>query len=444
MQEPELNRQSEFMIEKIKERPVNKKKLARRTIITAAMAVVFGLIACLTFLILNPLISKFLYPEESPQIVVFPEDQEEMSPEEMLADNMQQENQVGQSFGSDNFTELTRTQIEELMSDITLGKENYQQLYVAASNYVDEIDNSMVTVTGVTSDVDWLNNEDEKKHQSFGVIFGENGKELLMLADYTPLSDAERITVTFYNNVRMDAWIKGVEKTTNLAVLAVDLGKLGREMPLESVTIAKMGSSGARSMVGVPVVALGNPMGVEGSVGYGMITAETKQRNVADTYHKILQTDIQGIRKAGGVLFNFSGQVIGIITNNKAELEMTDMIAAYGITDLKKRLENICNDRKTPYLGICGVDVTRQANEEMDVPYGAYIVEVEMNSPSMLAGIQQGDILVSIDSRDVGSYSEFVGVLTQMNAGQSVVITVMRQTQDQYKEMTFNVVLGEM
>lgn len=49
MPNPEQNQDSDFMIEKIKERPVNKRKLLRRTVITASLAVVFGLIACLTF-----------------------------------------------------------------------------------------------------------------------------------------------------------------------------------------------------------------------------------------------------------------------------------------------------------------------------------------------------------------------------------------------------------
>ena len=89
--------EKKFMIEKIKERPVNKKKLLRRTLITASMAVIFGLVACFTFLVLEPVISNWLYPEEEPQVVVFPEDQDEMSPEQMLAENMQQENQSSQS-----------------------------------------------------------------------------------------------------------------------------------------------------------------------------------------------------------------------------------------------------------------------------------------------------------------------------------------------------------
>ena len=75
--------QPDFLREKIKQKPVNKKKLLRRTLITVAMAVVFGLVACFTFLILEPVISNRLYPEEEAQEVQFPEETvtEEMKPE---------------------------------------------------------------------------------------------------------------------------------------------------------------------------------------------------------------------------------------------------------------------------------------------------------------------------------------------------------------------------
>ena len=89
---PDLDqkKQNDFMVEKIKVKPVNKKKLIRRTLITISMAIIFGLVACVTFLVLEPVISNWLNPEEEPQVemVVFPEDKEEMSPEEMLAENL--------------------------------------------------------------------------------------------------------------------------------------------------------------------------------------------------------------------------------------------------------------------------------------------------------------------------------------------------------------------
>ena len=80
--------QNDFMVERIKVKPVNRKKLLRRTLLTVGLAVLFGLVACFTFLILEPVISNWLYPPEQQgtQMVVFPEDQDEMSPEEMLAE----------------------------------------------------------------------------------------------------------------------------------------------------------------------------------------------------------------------------------------------------------------------------------------------------------------------------------------------------------------------
>lgn len=448
MQEPKSDQQNEFMIEKIKERPVNKKKLLRRTIITAAMAVIFGLIACFTFLVLEPVISNLLYPEEEPQIVVFPEDQEEMSPEEMLADNMQQElenqaNQENQTQEVLTEAHLRREQIDQILASIVLDKDNYRQIHNSMAGYVSELNRSMVIVTGVSSNIDWFNNVEESENQSYGVMIAENGQELLILADYTPLRNAESLTLTFYNDVRIEAQLKDLDDTTNLAVISVGLDKLGQQMPLEDLKIPTLGSSNVKTIIGTPVVAMGNPMGVSGSIGYGMIAATISQQNEADTNYKILQTDIVGSQNAGGILFNLNNQIIGIITGNKSGSDMKNLINAYGITELKKRIENMSNGRKTPYMGICGVNVTWEAHQELQVPYGAYVTEVEMESPSMLAGIQQGDVIVSIDEKSVDSYDKYTMVLMQLEAGAEVEIVVMRQVQEEYKEMIFNIVLGE-
>ena len=82
---------SDFMRETIKQRPLNRKKLIRRTLITAAMAVIFGLVACVTFLLLEPVISNRLYPEEEPDQIVFVEETEEneILPEDIIVDESQ-------------------------------------------------------------------------------------------------------------------------------------------------------------------------------------------------------------------------------------------------------------------------------------------------------------------------------------------------------------------
>lgn len=447
MPESPQNNQSDFiMIEKIKERPVNKKKLLRRTIITASMAVIFGLIACFTFLILEPVISNFLYPEEEPQVVVFPEDQEEMSPEEMLADSMQQELQNQQNsqpivVTPPENTGLEMEQLQELLESITLDLDNYRQLYTALSGYVYELKQSMVTVTGVTSNLDWLNNLEESKNQASGVIIANNGKELLILADYTPLQSAESLSLLFHNGLQVEAVVKEKDPTTNLAVLAVDLALIKPGYLENGIRIATLGSSNVQNIMGMPTVALGRPMGTNDSLGYGVITSVSSPVSGVDTNYKLLQTDITGSRNAGGVLFNLNGQVVGIITNTEGSSDMKNMVTAYGITELKKRIEKMSNGEKAAYLGISGADVTKEANEELGVPYGAYVKEVAMDSPAMRAGIQQGDVLVQIDDRVVLSYNEYIRTLMEKKENDVVELTIMRLSQEEYKEMKIQVTL---
>ena len=416
--------EKKFMIEKIKERPVNKKKLLRRTLITASMAVIFGLVACFTFLVLEPVISNWLYPEEEPQVVVFPEDQDEMSPEQMLAENMQQENQSSQSTSAPSEV-MEQEQIRELLSGIILNLDNYKQIYNALAQYVAEMNRSMVTVTGVSS----------------GVIIAQNGKQLLILTDYSPVKQADDIIVTFNEGTQADASLKEKDETTGLAVIAVELDVLNEDFLKNDITIATLGSSNIRDIAGLPVVALGRPMGTNGSVGYGIITSSASESAVSDTTYRILQTNIVGSQNAGGVLFNLQGQVIGIITNGKSATDMKNMVCAYGITELKRHIEKMSNGEKFAYLGLKGVGVTEEANSELGVPYGAYITEVEMDSPAMLAGIQQGDVITGFGERVIVSFDEYTNSLLSMKPGDSVELTILRQSQQEYKEMKFDITL---
>lgn len=444
MQEPEQSQQNDFMIERIKERPINKRKLIRRTLITAAMAVIFGMIACVTFLVLEPVLSNWLHPEEEPTPIVFPEDSEEM-----LADNISSE---GISAELPEIT-LEEAQIQEILEGVVLNRENYKQIYSALSEYVNELNHSMVTVTGVSSNVDWFQNVEESTKQSSGVIIANNGKELLILADYTPLKKAESLKLTFSyldSNInglpiyQIPAILKSLDADTNLAVLSVSLGDIpARILEEEGMEIASLGSSNTRNIVGMPVIALGSPMGISGSAGYGMITAVTGYNQYADTNYKMLQTDIFGSQNAGGVLFNLQGQIVGVIISHKTGTDLKNVICAYGITELKKRIEKMSNGVPKAYIGISGRDVTLDAHEELGVPYGAFVQDVDMDSPSMRAGIQKGDVVTRMGEHEVRSYGEYINTLMLLEAGSTVDFTVMRAAQGEYKEMAVKVALGE-
>lgn len=435
--------QNDFMIEKIKERPVNRKKLLRRTITTASMAVIFGLIACVTFLVLEPRINNWLYPEEDPQIVVFPEDQEEMSPEDMLAENLPPTDTPAPTPTPEpeNMT-LDKQQIDGILSKLILDRENYMQLYSAMAEYASELNRYMVTVTAVTSNIDWFNNVEESRNQTSGVMIADNGKELLVLADATLLHSAESLTLTFYNGVQVSATVKQIDSNLNLAILSVALTELPESLTGENLVYPLLGTANHNSMAGIPVIAMGSPMGISNSIGYGMITSSSYIYSAPDRTYRMLQTDISGSQLASGVLFNLEGQIVGIITENKTGSDLKNVIYAYGITDLRKIMEKLSNGNEIPYLGITGLTVSADISAELGVPQGAFVKKVDMDSPAMLAGIQQGDVIREVDGKNILTFNDYSNALMQRESGEITHITIMRKVQEEFKEMKFEIETG--
>ncbi len=446
MPEIKQNGESDFITERIKTKPLNKKKLIRRTIVTVTMAVIFGLVACVTFLILEPVISNWLYPKEEkqPEIVRFPEDRDEMQPEDMLAENLPTESPEPSPEPTPDREEtpLPEEQIEDILGRVTLDLDDYKRLYAVMADFTNELSEYMVTVTAVTSNVDWFDSVQESRNQCPGLIISDNGLELLVLSNYTPLRSAERLLLTFHNGLMIEGQLKKYNRATDLAVLSVELESLPEGMN-EELPRAVLGYIGGNSLIGTPVVAVGSPMGTSNSVGYGMITSAGATLSMTDRNYKLLQTDIHGSQKASGVLFDLQGQVVGIITNGKSGSDLGGVITAYSITELRRIVEKMSNASPIAYMGIRGVDVPREANLELGVPYGAYVEDIDMDSPAMLAGIQRGDVITKMDETNIVSFGSYSNALMSMVPGQTVTVTVMRQAQEEYKEMSFKIELGE-
>ncbi len=437
MPDTDQNKQSDFMMEKIKERPVNKKKLLRRTVTTAAMAVIFGLIACLTFLILEPVFSNWLYPEEEPQAVVFPEEIDELAPEDMLVED--ETPSIQEAVES---VMLEDEQIQKILDNVSLDKGNYLQLYDAMSSYVEELNASMVTVTGVSSNVDWLNDTYEQEGQTYGVLVANNGKEYLILTSRATVRQKENIRVTFCSGESVEAEVKQTDSQTSLAVVAVPISSLTKETR-DAVKVATLGSSNLKNPVGIPVVALGSPLGSVGSAGYGMIVSAAVPLSKVDANYKLFVTDIAGTSDGLGVLFNMQSQIVGIITPDRARAELKNNVTAVGISELRKLIENMSNGKTAAYMGISGTDVTADANREYGVPFGAYVREIEMDSPAMLAGIQRGDVIVEIAGNSIENFNNYAAALLRLDAGQTVTVIVQRSVQNSYREMEIELTLGE-
>lgn len=360
----------EFLQEKIKERPINKKKLLKRTIITASMAVLFGLLACLSFLLLEPVLNNWLYPEEEPEIVTFPQEKNEMRPEDMLTEGTttgQEESETEESSSlqengtastqmteavPENSTENTDTVETEINSseqpkteesapametvpvDPIKPLEPYQMQYEELYKVYQEIASSMVTVTAVHADVDWFNNTDQSEGTTAGVVIANNNRELLILSRKSSLDNAQAIRVSFCDGVEADAVIKQYDENTDLAVLAVDLKYIGSDT-LSAVTVATLGSSVISGITGTPVIAVGNLFGYKDTVCYGMITSKNNVITMADSEYKLMTTDIYAGTSPSGILVDMNREVIGIIDNSHNHEETKNLLSAVGITELK-------------------------------------------------------------------------------------------------------------
>ena len=98
---------------------------------------------------------------------------------------------------------------------------------------------------------------------------------------------------------------------------------------------------------------------MDGSLCYGNITSAGNAIRLPDSSYKFMTTDIYGSAGASGILINLRGQVVGIIdmSNNPADLK--NLVSAVVISDLKRVVQSLSNDKDIAYFGVYGADLTQ-------------------------------------------------------------------------------------
>ena len=132
--------------------------------------------------------------------------------------------------------------------------------------------------------------------------------------------------------------------------------------------------------------------------------------------------------------------VIGMIDNVNTGNDMSNLLTAYGITELKGTIEQMSNDKDRAYLGVHGADVPKEATMDTQIgtPAGAYIREIEIDSPAMAAGIQSGDVVTRVGTTVITTYNELLGILQSSKPEDVLTVTLTRQGH----EMSVDVTLG--
>lgn len=293
--EEQERKEFSFIKEKIKEKPINKKRLLRHGIYTMGFAVLFGVTACFVFTMLRPVMEDWLHPKEKPMISI-PED--EFSTEAIAE-------------GTESLTEEADTQEMEpepepqkvVVKELEIS--DYQMLQNKLYAIGKEANRSVVTVTGIVSNTDWYNNAYESNGQASGIIIQDNGSELLILTEHKVVSEAAEIRVTFIDESTVQASLKKYDGNTGIAILSVDLQLLETDTK-ESIKYATLGNSLTVSQ-GDIAIAIGSPLGTNYSIGTGNITSVGNVIQTIDSTYSIFTTDIVGSSSSSGVLLNLNG-----------------------------------------------------------------------------------------------------------------------------------------
>ena len=459
----------QFIKETIKERPVNKKKILMRIIMVVICALIFGAVSAAVFL----MTVRHYMPQDTGSTethVNIPRDEDvepvsvdEAESEESTENGSTEEaeqvteasteavavsdNDSGKDPSADNGEgedgeDREKVTVSYITEHVSLSVEDYKSLYRTLRNVAAEAGKSIVTVNAVTSDTDWFENPYENTHSLSGLVVANNGKDLLILSEMPEVGEDTEYNVTFPDNVTLPGAVKSVDGDTGLAIISVLLESIP-DRTKAAIKEAELGNSRGTNVVGIPVMALGSPLGVQGSQCFGRSTSNQREISMPDRNVHVLSTDIYGSENATGVIIDYDGRVLGIIAQSTAMEETPNLLSAYAISDLKDLIEKLSNGSSETYLGIFGTDVTDAINEKEGVPFGFYVTKVELDSPAMAAGIQSGDVITRLGTADIENARDYMEQMLKYQPGDEAVITVERYSQGEYQEMTFEVIFDD-
>lgn len=379
----------------------------------AGFGLVFGVFACISFSALRPAMDKIF--QEDPEKVTIPaeEEPEEEEPEE--------------------------PEVKEEVVPAPLDADSYRQMQHSLTAIAAEANRSVVEIVGVEETSDWTEDAGDYKNSVSGVIVADNGRDLLILGKASVAKDVQELRVIFNDGTSCPAIFKKGDENLGLGIYAVNRAEI-KESTWSQIETAVLGSSNAVSKGDVAIV-LGKPFGYAGAMGFGSIASGKNVLERADGQYRLINMDIAGSKKGSGFVVNLQGEIIALIDQDMAEEGSTEQIIGYGITDIKDVIEHLSNGQGVPYIGLYGVDVTEEI-EEQGIPKGLYVKNVDADSPAMAAGIQSGDVITSVGDTEISSYSVYHRALMECSVGDEIKVRGQRQGTDGYVDIEFGVTVG--
>lgn len=253
-----------------------------------------------------------------------------------------------------------------------------------------------------------------------GIIISEDG---YIVTNNHVIDGATKVTVTLNTGSEYDAKVIGKDEKTDLAVLKIK--------PDETITVAELGDS-TKLQVGEKAVAIGNPLGMEffGSTTQGIISAVNRTINVENRTMNVIQTDAAiNSGNSGGALVNSYGQVIGINAVKISSSTVEGMGFAIPISEAMPIISDLMQYgyvKGRPVIGITSRDVTEYMSARQGWPMGVQVMSCQTGSGAEVAGLEQGDIIVKADGKDVKSVDELNKIKDSHKPGEFIKMKVYK------------------
>ena len=326
-----------------------------------------------------------------------------------------------------NFQQVNslRNQVSDLQVQVSnmQGTQNstYQNITIfqnssALADIYAGLRNSVVLVQGSTS---------SGSIQGSGFVYAFSGRMVVITNNHV-VTDTTGLSVTFSNGNGYSATVLGTDPYSDLAVVSVD-APATEFKPVEIVSSSTL-------RVGEPVIAIGNPYGLVGSLTTGVVSAlgRTIVEDIAGGYAvaNIIQTSTPiNPGNSGGPLLNAVGKVVGITTAIVSDSQGLGF-AVPSNTILREISALVTNGAYNghSYLGISGQDMSYDLAQQMSVSvtYGWEVASITAGGPSD-GRLHVNDIIIAMNGSPIRNNDDLASYLEENTLpGQSLVLTVVR------------------
>ncbi|MDF2510362.1 MAG: hypothetical protein K0S04_228 [Herbinix sp.] len=435
------NKNFEFIKEQVIENKRRKwKKKLFPLVMTVSLAILFGVIAAATFVLAAPKLYKFLSGDlETKTPVDFPT----ISPE-AEAENTANGTTVTGNEGIENTTnqptESSQTVTNTVIQKLDVSVEDYVAMYDKINEMVNKVDKSIVTITSTFPVEDWFG-ASEKTVNTTGVIVASNTSDYLILVSLDRVKGADSIRVKFSDTSYVDVALQDYETELNIGLLALKIMDIP-DLHVDGLEVADLGESYGVS-VGNPVIAIGNPNGHINSMDVGIVTSKGSCACITDNRLDLFNTNMVANDNSDGIILNFDGEIVGLITRTLKEDLNDDLSTVIGISRIKSIIIQMGIQESRIYFGVKADDMSEDAKKQKSVSSGIYINEVLADSPAFKAGLRDGDIILSIDDQTVLSTSNFYNIISAYKPGDKITVSTKRISGNTEKEIEVEVVLTE-